>query len=241
MKYVCTIILLTVLCKVSVASEIKDKHFDGVMDAMFPGLFKTQEEIENLIDRESKINRKISKYGIAANRILNERRSDHHACCISDMRPADLERRVVDVNGKAVTLVELAGRKQFIPDETCTSVPNCRACPCTCKKINQTFSVLVYNFTSPHNASFTLVSLPTVCRCQNNSPQPSPARDLVFPNSDDDLAENPGEPVSPSRVDDEICTQTAENEIQPSSQLGEATENNHAPDGSTGMSAKIEL
>ncbi|XP_055879055.1 uncharacterized protein LOC129925033 [Biomphalaria glabrata] len=88
------------------------------------------------------------------------------SCCEAETRMQNFS-TLPDQFGRQLRLVQLAGRQQYFPVDTCRSFSNCN-CPCACALTEQSFTALTYDPDTPSRIVFNFVTIPSVCRCVNN-------------------------------------------------------------------------
>nr|KAI8740536.1 hypothetical protein BgiMline_023626 [Biomphalaria glabrata] len=126
---------------------------EGLLNT-FPGLFQTSNQI---VDQTIQMGATGARLPLAS----------YHGCCSSEPK-MDTYSTLSDPLGTAVSLVQVGQRSQYFPSETCRREINCSACSCSCTMVNQTLTALVYKPGSTREIMFSLVRVPTFCRCMNN-------------------------------------------------------------------------
>ncbi|XP_059156009.1 uncharacterized protein LOC131941043 [Physella acuta] len=160
--YICLVLSVLVgasLCKTTQPTTADEEK----IYELYAELFKTEEEIQNLVNQSFEIWPPVS--GREASRI------QHHACCTSTVDYTAYS-QLPDINNEQVDLIVLKGRKQYFLHEKCSQVNDC-TCACTCKLITQLATALVckkhHNCTPPklESVQFQFVKFPSFCRCLN--------------------------------------------------------------------------
>ncbi|GFR95607.1 hypothetical protein ElyMa_000948700 [Elysia marginata] len=166
----------------------------------YPGLFKTEEEVNRLLPKGAPVRPKVTKNIwalISSSRwtistlkeslslsvsLISDPETVYHGCCATN-RTLTFFDTMTDKDKKSVKVVQYKEKKQYIETDSCVTTASCED-NCSCQKENRFYTALIYNPDYPGKSDrkykLDLVQAKTICRCVNNGASGSP-----FPDRDE--------------------------------------------------------